>query len=147
MTTRPGLARRPGGVRLDATIVATLVVTAALTVGAVVLVSMIRAELNQTVETTIVTRAQDLAELARTDSMPGLILTSRGVTAQVIDGDDRVVASTGDIEGQGPITAIAAVPGEVITITLTNLDQSDDDQEEGEEGDGEGPYLTAIARD
>jgi len=145
MTASPGLRRRHGGVRLDATVVATLVVTATLTVGAMVLVSMIRSELNQSVETTIVTRAQDLAQLARTGSMPGLIPTSRGVTAQVIDADDRVVASTGDIEGQGPITAIAAVPGEVVTITLTTLDQGDDDQDEGGEGDGEGPYLTAIA--
>ena len=145
MTGRPGLRRRThGGVRLDATVVATLVVTAALTVGAVVLVSLIRAELTHTVETTIVTRVQDLAQLARTGGPPDLIPTSRGVTAQVIDGDGRVIASTSDIEGQGPITTIDAKPGEVMVITLAKLDQSDDDQDQVGEGDDDGPFLTAI---
>lgn len=114
-------------------------------VGAVVLVSLIRAELTQTVQTTIATRAEDLAQLARTDSMPGLIPTSRGVTAQIIDADGRILASTGDIEGQGPITTVDAKPGEVMTITLSSLDQSDDDdQDQRGEGDDDGPYLTAI---
>ncbi|MDP3984004.1 MAG: ATP-binding protein [Acidimicrobiia bacterium] len=145
MTGRGGLRRRRhGGVRLAATIVATLVVTAALTVGAVVLVTMIRSELTQTVETTIVTRAQDLAQLARTGSPPSLIPTSRGVSAQIVGGDGRVLASTGEIEGQVPITGIEAAPGEMVIITLTKIDQGDDDQDGEGEADDDGPYLTAI---
>lgn len=146
MTARPGWwRRRHGGVRLDAALVATLVVTAALTVGAVVLVSLIRAELTQTVETNIVTRAQDLAQLATTGSLPEQIPTSRGITAQIVDGDGQILASTGDIEGQGPITAAASQPGEMMIVTLSSLDQSDDDdQDQGGEGDDDGPYLAAI---
>jgi signal transduction histidine kinase len=149
-----------GGVRWYATLAASAVVLVALAVAAVLLVVLTRAGLTQGAEAAITTRARDLTQLAASETLPVRLPTTQGTTAQVVDGNGVVVASTGDIEGQGPITSISAAPGVVATISLQSIDQgqgvgeeaggetdsegSDGGEEVGGETDGEGPYLAAL---
>jgi signal transduction histidine kinase len=162
MTPKPAAPPRlrRGGVRLYATLAASAVVLAALIVGAALLVALTRAELTRGAETAITTRARELAQLAASDNLPGRLPTTQGASAQVVDGNGLVVASTGDIEGQGPITSVSAAPGVVATVSLQSLDQgpgvgeevggetngegSSVGEEVGDENDGEGPYLAAL---
>ena len=122
------------GVRLDA----------ALVVAAVLLVSLTRAELVRSVEALVITRSQDLAQLVATGDVPAVLPVSRSTSAQVIDTGGRVIASTGDIEGQAPIVAEIGATGGVTTLTVPTLDSGDDGEQEGEADDDEGPYLVAV---
>lgn len=133
------------GVRLDAALVAVSVVVAALAVAAVLLVSLTRAELVRSVEAVVITRSQDLAQLVATGELPAVLPLSRSTSAQVIDTAGRVIASTGDIEGQAPIVAAIGVTDAVTTLTIPSLDSGDDGEQEGEADDDEGPYLVAVA--
>jgi signal transduction histidine kinase len=151
---------RRGGVRLYAALAASAGVLVALAVAAVLLVTLTRAGLTRGAETAITTRARDLAQLAASATLPVRLPTTQGTTAQVVDGNGLVVASTGDIAGQGPITSISAAPGVVATISLQSLDQgpgggeevggengdggSGVNEEVSDENDGEGPYLAAL---
>lgn len=133
-----------GGVRLDAALVAVAVVVAALVVGAVLLVASTRAELIRGVEALVATRSQDLAQLVAAGDVAAVLPASRSTSAQVIDDDGRVVAATGDIEGQAPIVTVNVRAERVTTLTVPTLDSGDHGEQEGESDDDEGPYLVAV---
>lgn len=132
------------GVRLDAALVAVAVVVAALVVGAVFLVASTRAELVRGVEALVTTRSQDLAQLVATGDVAAVLPASRSTSAQVIDSDGRVIAATGDIEGQVPVVSISETSDGVTTLTVPTLDSGDHGEQEGESDDNEGPYLVAV---
>lgn len=132
--------RPPKGVRAQATLLATVVVTAALLIGATVLVAMTRGNLTKSLETVVTTRAQDIADVTALEGVPQTISPVRGISAQVIDASNNVLASTFDIEGQGAVTAIAVPPGSVQVVQVAALGE----QDAGENHDDEGPYMVAI---
>lgn len=133
------------GVRTDAALAAVAVVVVALAAGAVLLVSLTRAQLVRGVETLVVTRSQDLAQLIAAGDLPAVLPASRSTSAQVIDADGRVVAATGDIEGQAPIVTPGADSGGPTILTIPGLDHGDNGDQEGEFGEGgEGLYLVAV---
>lgn len=141
-----GVARRirvPGGVRTQATLVAAVVVTAALLGSAVVFVGLTRSNLTKSLETVLISRTQDLASLVEAGGVPSVLPFVRGTSAQILDGAGNVIASTADIEGQHPITDTPAGASEVRLLRMQTLDGGDQ-QDQGEHADEEGPYLAAV---
>lgn len=135
------LSRRRGGVRLNASVAAVVVVACALIVGAVLVVTVARSQLVQGVEAIVVARSQDLAQLAITGDLPLVLPASQSTSAQVVVGG-RVVASTADIEGQSPILSDESVPASAQVLTVSSLDGGGQEGEDGDDDDG--PYLVAV---
>jgi signal transduction histidine kinase len=134
--------RRRGGVRVHAALVAGAIVSVALLITAFVLVALTRSQLTDSVETVVITRAQDLALIVASGDLPDRLSLSGGASAQIVNSEGNVIRSTGDIEGQKAIPVLVhPPPGSVTTLTLPGLEDS-----EGEhEGDDEGPFLVAVA--
>ncbi|HDL49477.1 MAG TPA: HAMP domain-containing protein [Actinobacteria bacterium] len=133
----------PKGVRAQATVLATVVITMALVVGAVVFIALTRANLTRSLETVVSSRSQDIAGLVVSGGLSRTIPSVRGTSAQVIDPSGTVIASTLDIEGQQAVTA-DTVPAGVLRLTeMAALDASGE-QDAGENHDEEAPYLVAI---
>lgn len=136
-------ADRFGAVRARATIVAVLVVGAALAVGALGLVDLLHASLQEGVETTAEAQIDVVASLLRVGQLPTQLPTSRGDTfTQVVGAHGRVLASSATLLGTRPISRLH--PGEDGTgiATVPNLS---DLNTEGI-SDPEGPYLLLARR-
>lgn len=119
--TLPGAAwwSRHAGVRLTTSLAASAVVAAALTVAGVLLVLLLERSLGAAVEDVAVQRARDVAAsvagngLADVGELDGS--TERSVV-QVLRGD-VVLASSAEIEGEGPMTALRPAAGQVQAST------------------------------
>ncbi len=92
------------GLRLRIAGVAVLAVGVAVTIGAVVLVVLLRSRLDTAATTAATLRARDIAALAEADTLPGQLALPGEESAfvQVVDARDSVVASTGNIDGRHP---------------------------------------------
>lgn len=143
--TVPGMRRLtlPKGVRAQATVLATLVITGALVVGGVVFIALTRANLTRSLETVVSSRSQDIAGLVVSGGLSRTIPSVRGTSAQVIDASGTVIASTLDIEGQQAVTTDTVPAGALRLTEVTALDASGE-QEVGDNHDEEGPYLMAV---
>ena len=98
-------ARRSRSVRFGLTIIAAGIVAIALTVGALGLLMILRASLEQGITDTALLRASDVASLAQTGSLPASLAfpgEERSVL-QVINAAGVVVASTGNVAGEPPL--------------------------------------------
>jgi signal transduction histidine kinase len=96
---------RFGSVRVRTTTAATLIVGLALTFGAIELVSMLHRSELANIETAARLRARDVGALVRNGTLPATLPGSGSDTAlvQVVDGNGRVVAATGNVAGEPPI--------------------------------------------
>ena len=107
------------GLRIRVAAVACVTVGVALTIGAVLLVAMLRGRLDHAATTAASLRAHDIAALAAAGSLPRQLALPGEETAfvQVIDPAGLVVASTENINGELAISA--ARPTDANTLTLT----------------------------
>ncbi|MFW0785351.1 HAMP domain-containing sensor histidine kinase [Gordonia sp. CPCC 206044] len=95
----PHLTRRRGGVRLQATVIATIVVTIALAVGAAVMLVMLHRENNEAMYRSTGRQAYELAAIIRRDGVDGIspadLMPGAGVDViQVVDRNGTVVAAS-----------------------------------------------------
>jgi signal transduction histidine kinase len=109
------------GIRARTTLSATVVVGVALVVASVSLVLFMRHALRTSIQAAAVTRASDVALLARSGSLPPS-LPGRGesLLVQVVSGE-RVIASSPSIEGDAPFTRVGVEPSVLRTFTLDAL--------------------------
>jgi signal transduction histidine kinase len=132
------LLHRAGSVRARATIVALVIVGAAMALGAVGLLALLRSSMTEGVETTVRAQVADVAALVRLGQLPAQLPAGRGGTfTQVVGPDGKVVASTASLLGTEPISRTQ--PGEdgaVIRTIPTLSDRASDSA-----NDSEGPYL------
>jgi signal transduction histidine kinase len=116
-------------VRARTTALATVLVTAALTVGSVLLVTALERSLTRDGDDLAQSRVAALASLAEADELPRT-LSGFGddAVAQVVAADGTVLASSPNISGEGSITDVMAPPGETTVRTVTGV--PDDDETE-----------------
>lgn len=97
--------RRLGSVRIRTTLAATLVVAAALSIGAVVTLDRFRTSLESNRRDAAVSRAVDLASLAASGHLPSLLgLPNQDATfAQVVGANGRVIGASANIAGEPPV--------------------------------------------
>ena len=118
-TPRPGL-------RLRITAVAGTIVAAALAGGAIALIGLLRARLDDTATTAARLRARDVAALATSGSLPRTLALpgEESAVVQVITGQSTVVAASENIDGEPPISTLHPLAGEelVVTVPVAALD-------------------------
>jgi signal transduction histidine kinase len=132
------------GVRSRTTLVATTVVFLVLTISGVLLIVATRSTLYRAVETTATARAVDVAAQLETGTVLTQVPLIRGISVQIVS-NGAVVASTADIEGQGPFVEISAPSGGTSQIIqISALDAADNQGETGTDDGDEGPFLVAI---
>jgi signal transduction histidine kinase len=118
--------------------VGVLVVGAALAVGALGLIALLRSSMTEGVETTGRAQLNDVASLLRLGQLPPELPTGRGDTfTQVVDANGRVVASSVTLLTDTPISQLH--PSEEGTVIHTIPTLSPSGWESGQ--DNEGPYL------
>ena len=98
-----------GPIRGRTTAVAVLVVAAALTIGAIGLLHILRNNLNHNISDTVRIRAADVATLVKNDRLPEPLAFPGEDSGfvQVIDATGHVIASTSNLDGEPPIARLA----------------------------------------
>ncbi|MCU1456548.1 MAG: sensory histidine kinase [Actinomycetia bacterium] len=106
-------------VRIRTTIVATLVVTVALVIGALVLLAVQRNTLLTSLERSADTRAADVAGLAKRSALPETLTAANEDTAftQVVGASGKVLAASENLRGAGRVVTTA--PGSDAPILIT----------------------------
>ncbi len=113
-------------VRIRTTVFATLVVTIALLVGAILLLVVQQRALVAGLEQSARSRAVDVAALAKRDALPATLTAAKEADAftQVVDASGKVLARSENLEGEG--RAMEMVPREaetaIVTTTIAALD-------------------------
>ncbi|CAN5603528.1 ATP-binding protein [soil metagenome] len=117
------------GLRLRLTALAAITVGLALTIGAFFLVGVLRSRLDAAATTAAGLRASDVAALAEVEALPRRLALPGEESAfvQVVAADGRVVASTGNIEGE-PAVASARPSGAQRLLLTTEIAPLDDNQ-------------------
>jgi signal transduction histidine kinase len=124
---RPGKRRRRGGVRLRTTLVATLIVTGALLAGAAGLVwELHRSQVNN-VASAARLRAQDVAALVRSASLPAVLPSSADdvTVVQIVDDQGHIVLSTENLEGEQRMATFVPTTDQPVTRTVGGLPVGD----------------------
>jgi signal transduction histidine kinase len=115
------------GLRLRVAAVACVTVGVALTIGAVLLVAMLRGRLDHAATTAASLRASDIAALAEAGALPRQLALPGEETAfvQVIDQAGSVIASTENIAGEPAISTARPIGANPLklTIPIPPLDQ------------------------
>lgn len=138
---------RLGTVRVRTTAGATVVVGVALLVGAVVLVVVLRRNLVDNVETAARLRADDVVALLEAGTTPDALAVDdeEASLVQVLDASGRVVAASGNIQGEEPIADLPA--GSARTLGLLPIDDDDSYRVVAESaGAPEGRFTVLVAR-
>lgn len=109
--------------RFRATGLVTMVLMAALVVGGVALVFAQTNALNQAIDTGLDGRANDLANLVSSGVVPNPITVAgdEQALAQIIDPSGAVVASSSNIDGEGPLSSLNPPTGRVVHGVVGNL--------------------------
>jgi len=117
------------GLRLRLTALAAITVGVALTIGAFLLVGVLRSRLDAAATTAAELRVRDVAALAEVDALPRQLALPGEESAfvQVVDTSGRVVASTENIEGE-PAVASGRPIGTQRLLLTTEIAPLDDDQ-------------------
>lgn len=137
----PRLSRLSGtlsSVRARTTLVGVVVVAAALAVGALGLVTLLRGSMTEGVESTARAQLNDVSALVRTGQLPTQLPSGRGDTfSQVVSADGRVLSSSATLLAATPVSRLH--PGEegVVIHTIPTLTG----EEPGGGVDPDGPYL------
>lgn len=138
---------RLGTMRVRTTAGATVVVGVALLVGAVVLVVVLRRNLVDNVETAARLRADDVVALLEAGTTPDELAVDdeEASLVQVLDARGRVVAASGNIEGEEPIADLQA--GSARTLGSLPIDDDDSYRVVAESaGTPEGRFTVLVAR-
>ncbi|HMC38391.1 MAG TPA: hypothetical protein VKI19_01935, partial [Acidimicrobiales bacterium] len=94
-------------VRARTTVVGVVVVAAALAVGAVGLIALLRASMTEGVETTARAQLNDVVSLVRIGRLPAQLPSGRGDTfSQVVSADGRVLASSSTKLATRPVSRL-----------------------------------------
>jgi signal transduction histidine kinase len=103
--TRVILGRR-AGVRMRATLAASVVVALALAVGGIALVVLLRRSLTNGVDATALLRARDIAGQLQAGSLPATVATigQDASLVQIVTPDGMVLASSANITGDPPLS-------------------------------------------
>lgn len=121
-----GEPARRWGAQVRITGVAAGIVGLVLVVGGAVLVGLLRARLDESATTAARLRARDVAALAQAESLPRTLALpgEESAVIQVIDAGGDVLAASGNIDGEPPITGIRPAAGreEVATVKVLALD-------------------------
>lgn len=117
---------RFGSVRVRTTIGATAIVGVALIIGAVVLVGVLRRNLYDNVQTAARLRADDVVALLEAGSRPEQLAVEDedASLVQVVGADGRVLAASGNIEGELPVADLD--PGAAQTVRALPIDDEED---------------------
>lgn len=120
---------RTAGLRLRLTALAAITVGVALTIGAFLLVGVLRSHLEGAATTSAELRVRDVAALAEVDALPRKLALPGEESAfvQVVDADGFVVASTENIEGE-PAVVSARPNGTQRLLITTEVAALDDAQ-------------------
>lgn len=115
--------RRAGTVRVRTTVVATLIVSAALVVAAIGLVILLQRSQVANVEAAARLRATDIATLVRGGNLPTSLSDSSSDVAlvQVVDDQGRVLSATTNIAGEDRIARFQPAGTHPVARTLRNL--------------------------
>jgi signal transduction histidine kinase len=125
-------------VRARATFVGVLVVGAALAVGALGLIALLRSSMTEGVETTARAQLNDVASLLRSGELPAVLPAGRGDTfTQVVDANGQVVAGSSTLLAETPISHLRPTEEGTVIHTIPTLNTSDLETRP----DNEGPYL------
>ncbi len=108
-------------VRVRTTVFATVVVTAALLVGAVLLIVVQDRALVRGLERSITSRADDIAALAKRRSLPKELTAAREEDAftQVVAADGTVLAASENVRGAGRVATVEPPVGDTKLLTRT----------------------------
>lgn len=122
-------ALRLGGVRIRATLAATLVVALALALAAVAFLVLQRRQLEASLTDLARQKAVDVArqvaqEGAATDLAGG---AGEQSLVQVVDSAGRVVASSPSVVGEPPVVRLTPLPGRVLTVHRDRLPIGEDE--------------------
>jgi signal transduction histidine kinase len=119
------LRARAGTVRVRTTVAAAVVVGVAMTVGAVMLVAVLRDTLTREVRTAARLRAADVAAILESGIRPGELRVddAEDLLVQVLDQDGQVVASSPNVQGLPPVARLR--PGESVQLRVP-IDNDDD---------------------
>lgn len=119
---RPAWAA-PTSVRARTTLAASAVVAAALLAGALATVTVLRRSLVANVDSTLRTRAADVASLLGEGALPPTLAVpgEEDALVQVVDPSGRVVASSANLEGQEPIATFQPIGTEARIHTVGGL--------------------------
>lgn len=96
------LGRSRVGVRLSATLTATAVVAAAFAISGFLLVTLVERSLISSLDSTALARARDVAVLAGTARLPGIVASTSedSSVVQVVGPTGIVLASSANIQGE-----------------------------------------------
>jgi signal transduction histidine kinase len=122
---RVGLRPWPRSVRSRTTFVAIATVSVALLIGAIVLITILRTSLRNSVDRAAIARAQDVATLVRSGSLPPRLAFPGGESAiiQVVDPHGAVIASTSNLDRQPPILLTSGTdPATVVSLRSTAVE-------------------------
>lgn len=111
------------GVRLSATLTATAVVAAALTISGFLLVTLVERSLISSLDSTALARARDVAVLAGTARLPGIVASTNedSSVVQVVGPTGIVLASSGNIQGESSSLSPSPSTRRSVSQTLTGL--------------------------
>jgi signal transduction histidine kinase len=124
---RTGARARLASIRARTTMAACVVVTAALLVGALLILSVLRRSLVANIDGAARTRAQDIAALAGQGSLPRTLAVPGEEIAlvQVVDRTGSIVSSGANLEGQAPIATFKPSGMDAEIRTLRDLPVGD----------------------
>lgn len=116
-------------VRVRTTVFATLVVTIALVIGAILLVVLQRRELVAGIDRSVRSRADDVAALARRQALPKVLTAAREDAAftQVVDASGAAIASSENLREDDELVPIDPSDDDDRSVTQT-VDEFDEQQ-------------------
>lgn len=111
------------GVRTRSTVAVTVAVALVLALAAVVFLLLLKRELTANLDATARQRAADVVALLEAGRLPSVIPTANDETAvvQVVDGAAKVVASSGNVQGEPAVPAPAVAAGASTAFTVPSL--------------------------
>jgi signal transduction histidine kinase len=109
-------------IRVRITAVAVLAVAAALLIGGVALVAVMRSTLIDQVAAVTRSRAESVATALRTRTEPALTTIDDEQFVQVVDDDNRVVSASPEVAGQPPVVAIRPGQSKVVRPAFADDD-------------------------
>jgi signal transduction histidine kinase len=123
------LRRRPlSSVRVRVTLIALLVVSITFALGGVALEWQVQRSLTKDITSLVHTEAGDVAALVSSGQIPPRLVANRpGIGVQIVDDHHRVLTSTAELEGRGPVASVLPPAGRSVTLTGRHALPGDDD--------------------